>query len=116
VPVGTEYHWYILAHQNVHKLNANDYTTSMTGVKFKIAHKRAESDKWSATPKTQRKRMIKFLRDVIADLEHQQDEETAAPAAARGRKRSKAPAAKTAKPRKSTKKKEPGGVSERMAA
>ena len=26
VPVGTEYHWYILAHQNVRKLNANDYT------------------------------------------------------------------------------------------
>src|SRR5207249_9022816 len=25
VPVGTEYHWYILAHQNVRKLNANDY-------------------------------------------------------------------------------------------
>src|SRR6185295_18802166 len=31
VPVGTEYHWYILAHQNVRKLNANDYSTSMTG-------------------------------------------------------------------------------------
>jgi hypothetical protein len=28
VPVGTEYHWYILAHQNVTKLNANDYTTA----------------------------------------------------------------------------------------
>jgi hypothetical protein len=24
VPVGTEYHWYVLAHQNVRKLNAND--------------------------------------------------------------------------------------------
>lgn len=36
VPVGTEYHWYILAHQNVRKLNANDYTTSMTGLKFKL--------------------------------------------------------------------------------
>src|SRR5688572_25086852 len=40
VPVGTEYHWYILAHQLVRKLNANDYTTSMTGFKFKVAHKR----------------------------------------------------------------------------
>lgn len=69
VPVGTEYHWYILAHQNVRKLNANDYTTSLSGLKFKIAHKRADNQKWSATPKTQRKRMIKFLRDVIADLE-----------------------------------------------
>jgi hypothetical protein len=30
--------WYILAHQNVRKLNANDYTTSMTGLKYKLAH------------------------------------------------------------------------------
>src|SRR5436309_10275254 len=59
VPVGTDYHWYVLAHQNVKKLNANDYTTSLSGLRFKIAHKRADSEKWSATPKTQRKRMIK---------------------------------------------------------
>ena len=71
VPVGTEYHWYILAHQNTTKRSANDYTTSLTGLKFKIAHKRAGSDKWSATPKTRRKRMITFLRSVIADLEKQ---------------------------------------------
>ena len=75
VPVDTEYHWYILGHQNVRKLNANDYTTSLTGLKFKIAHRRADSGKWSATPKTQRKRMIKFLQDVIDDLERQNDEE-----------------------------------------
>src|SRR2546423_3632167 len=71
VPVGTAYHWYIVAHQNVTKLNANDYTTSLAGLKFKIAHMRADSGKWSATPKTQRKRMIKFLREVIADLERE---------------------------------------------
>ena len=41
VPLGTEYHWYILAHQNVRKLDANTYTTAMTGLKFKLAHKRA---------------------------------------------------------------------------
>ena len=73
VPVGTEYHWYIVAHQNVKKLNANDYTTSLFGQKFKVAHKRAGNEKWSATPKTQRKRMIAFLRSVIADLEKQSD-------------------------------------------
>ena len=82
VPVGTEYHWYILAHQNVKKLNANDYTTSLAGMKFKIAHKRAGSEKWSATPKTQRKRMIKFLRDVIADLEREAPAEATIGAAA----------------------------------
>ncbi|MEW5915658.1 MAG: hypothetical protein AB1762_04600 [Gemmatimonadota bacterium] len=74
VPVGTEYHWYILAHQNVRKLNANDYTTSLAGMKFKIAHRRADNEKWSATPKTQRKRMIAFLQDVIRDLSREPDE------------------------------------------
>src|SRR6476660_6238301 len=62
VPVGTEYHWYILAHQNVRKLNANDYSTSLVGLKYKLAHKRAGSDKWSAGEKAQRNRLIKLLR------------------------------------------------------
>src|SRR5438034_7793486 len=75
VPVGTQYHWYVLAHQNATKQSANDYTTSLTGLKFKIAHKRAGSEKWSATPKTQRKRMIMFLKSVIADLEKQNHSE-----------------------------------------
>ena len=69
VPVGTEYHWYILAHQNVRKLNANDYTTSMTGLKYKLAHKRADKNKWSATAKTQRKRLIQLMQELIAQLE-----------------------------------------------
>ncbi len=69
VPVGTEYHWYILAHQNVKKLNANDYTTSMTGLKFKLAHKRADKDKWSLSGPTQRKHLVKFLKSIIAQLE-----------------------------------------------
>jgi hypothetical protein len=76
VPVGTEYHWYVVAHQNVKKLNANDYTTSLHGLKFKIAHKRAAAETWSATPKTQRKRMIEFLRGVIRDLEREAPEDT----------------------------------------
>ena len=69
VPVGTEYHWYVLAHQNVRKLDANAYTTSLTGLKFKIAHKRAGAETWSATEATQRKRMIAFLQSVIDELE-----------------------------------------------
>ena len=39
VPEGTAYHWYILAHQNVKKLNANDYSTSLSGLKYKLGHK-----------------------------------------------------------------------------
>jgi hypothetical protein len=71
VPVGTEYHWYILAHQNVRKLNANDYTTALSGLKFKIAHKRASTGKWNVTPETQRKRMVRFLQEIIQQLERE---------------------------------------------
>ncbi len=59
VPVGTDYHRHILAHQTVKKLDANNYSTSMTGLKYKLAHKRAEKEKWSATDNAQRKRKIK---------------------------------------------------------
>lgn len=69
VPVGTGYHWYILAHQYVEKLNANDYSTALTGLKFKLAHKRASKNKWSISSPTQRKHLIKFLKDIIAQLE-----------------------------------------------
>src|SRR5437763_10339981 len=66
VPVGTEYHWYILAHQNVKKLNANDYTTALTGLKYKLAHKRSDKNKWSASAKAQRKRLVKLMKELIA--------------------------------------------------
>lgn len=69
VPVGTEYHWYILAHQMVKKLNANDYSTTLTGLKFKLAHKRADKNKWSASAKAQRRRLVKLLQEFIAQLE-----------------------------------------------
>ena len=67
-PVGTEYHWYILAHQVVKKLNANVYSTAMQGTKFKVAHKRADKNKWNITEKGQRKRLIKLLEEFIVEL------------------------------------------------
>jgi len=75
VPVGTQYHWYIIAHQIVSKLNANDYSTSMTGLKFKLAHKRADKETWSASTKAQRKRAVQILQQLAADLEQQMQEE-----------------------------------------
>ena len=71
VPIGTGYHWYIMAHQNVTKLNANDYTTSMTGIKYKLAHKRSGKDTWNTTTKTQRKHLVAFLKDMISHLEQE---------------------------------------------
>jgi hypothetical protein len=71
VPVGTAYHWYILAHQNVTKLNANDYSTSLTGMKFKLAHLRAGKGTWSASTQAQRRQLIKILQQVLHDLERE---------------------------------------------
>jgi hypothetical protein len=68
VPVGTSYHWYIMAHQDVRKLNANDYSTVLSGFKYKIAHKRADKDTWSATAATQRKHLLAFFKEMIARL------------------------------------------------
>jgi hypothetical protein len=71
VPVGTEYHWYILAHQMVKKLDANVYTTSLSGTKYKVAYRKAETGKWSASTKAQRKRMISYLEEMLKDLKQQ---------------------------------------------
>ena len=68
VPVGTDYHWYLLAHQNVRKLDANSYTTSMEGLKYKLAHKRAEKGKWSSTEYAQKERLIQILEGHIDQL------------------------------------------------
>jgi hypothetical protein len=69
VPVGTEYHWYILAHQTAKKLDANSYSTDMAGLKYKLSHKRADKETWSASDQAQRRRLIKILKDMIAELE-----------------------------------------------
>jgi hypothetical protein len=69
VPVGTAYHWYILADQIVTKLDANSYTTEMVGLKYKLAHRRADKEDWSATDAGKRKRLIQLLKTMIAELE-----------------------------------------------
>ena len=68
-PVGTGYHWYIMAHQEVLKLNEDDYTTVLSGLKYKIAHKRAAKGNWSASVSTQHKTLLKFLKEMVAQLE-----------------------------------------------
>src|SRR5215211_6967096 len=76
VPVGTEYHWYILADQNVRKLDANSYATSMTGLKYKLAHKRIGREKWSSTDNVQRKLLIQILQELIDQLKVEEMVET----------------------------------------
>jgi hypothetical protein len=103
VPVGTGYHWYILAHQNVTKLNANEYTTSMTGMKFKLAHRRADKGTWSASVQAQRRHLIKILQQVAADL----GKEEAANVATAAKRRAQPAAAKRATPKRAANGKHP---------
>jgi hypothetical protein len=72
VPVGTEYHWYILADQTARKVDANRYTTDMVGHKYKLAHKRADKANWSASERAQRSQLIKILKQMLGDLEKEQ--------------------------------------------
>lgn len=74
-PVGTEYNWLIVAHQVVDKLDANSYITRLNGKKFKVAHKRASKDKWSVSEKTQRKKVIQYLEQVIQELKDADENE-----------------------------------------
>lgn len=107
VPVGTEYHWYIAAHQNVTKLNANDYTTSMTGLKYKVSHKRADSDRWAASENAQRRRLVKFLKELVASLEDGEPVEptsSTATSTAKPRKQVSRPIAKKPVTRRRTRK------------
>jgi hypothetical protein len=69
VPTGTAYQWYIMAYQNVCKLDKDDYSTELKGLKFKLAHRRADKDKWSISSATQRKKLIQLLQQMIENLQ-----------------------------------------------
>src|ERR1043165_1849635 len=81
-PVGTAYHWYIIADQVVTKLDANSYQTEMVGHKLKLSHRRADKTSWSASERARRKQLVKLLRELADDLESRPLEEPAAPPAA----------------------------------
>src|SRR3989440_4444770 len=72
-PVGTSHHWYLLADQIVTKLDANTYSTELKGTKYKLAHKRADKESWSASERAQRRRLVQILRELIAELERAPD-------------------------------------------
>ncbi|KAL2105922.1 hypothetical protein VUR80DRAFT_7538 [Thermomyces stellatus] len=69
-PVGAEYHWLIVAHQHVKKLDANTYSTHLEGSKYKLAHKSSSSKAWSVpTVKGQREREVEILGDARRRVE-----------------------------------------------
>jgi hypothetical protein len=70
-PVGTMFHWFLLAHQRVRKVDENTYETFMEGSKWKLAHKRPAWRRWSSEYRPQptaRDKMIEVLEDALARL------------------------------------------------
>ena len=71
VPDGTQYHWYLLAHQRVRKVDKDRYTTFMEGAKYKVAHRRPHWRRWSDEYPDQvpeRERLIAILEATLAGL------------------------------------------------
>lgn len=67
----TQYHWYILGHQRVRKIDDDTYSTFMSGVKHKIAHKRPHWRKWSSQypdQASERERVATILEAALGQL------------------------------------------------
>lgn len=74
---GTRYHWFIVAHQRVEKLDADTYATVMEGVKYKVAHQRPHWRGWSTDyPDSEPERaiLIRILEAELAMLKAEADE------------------------------------------
>jgi hypothetical protein len=70
---GTRYHWFILAHQRVRKLDQNSYETTMEGIKYKVAHKRPYWRSWSTEypdQQPEREILIRILEERLAELKN----------------------------------------------
>jgi hypothetical protein len=70
-PAGTMFHWLLLAHQRVRKVDANTYETFLEGAKWKLAHRRPGWRRWSSEYRGQtpaRERMIAILEETLARL------------------------------------------------
>ena len=48
----------------------------MVGVKYKLAHKRADKEKWNATDNMQKKKLIQVLQELTVQLKREMNEIT----------------------------------------
>jgi hypothetical protein len=74
--VFSEYHWYLLAHQWVRKIDADSYTTFMSGMKYKVAHKRPHWRGWSSEypgQDSERTRIAAILETTLGRLRAPED-------------------------------------------
>ena len=71
---GTTYHWYIIADQLATKLDNDRYETSMTGLKFKLGHRRPYWRMFSYDYEEQlsyKERVIKILEETLELLRNE---------------------------------------------
>jgi len=71
VALDTQFHWYLLAHQWVRKIDADSYSTFMSGLKYKVAHKRPGWREWSsgfAGRISEREAVVAILEDALARI------------------------------------------------
>jgi hypothetical protein len=50
------------------KVDVNRYTTTMTGIIYKLAHKRADQENWNVSEHAQKKRLIQILERLTVQL------------------------------------------------
>jgi hypothetical protein len=81
---GTRYHWYILAHQRVRKIDKDAYETLMEGRKYKLAHRRPYWKRWSSEYPDQRSREDRLERILVDALERVRARKEADPQARLG--------------------------------
>ncbi len=73
VNVQTKYHWFIVANQFATKLDNDSYSTHMSGVKFKLGHKRPYWRDFSYKYPEQtpyKEKVIAILQDIIDKLKN----------------------------------------------
>jgi hypothetical protein len=68
LPVGSEHHSYVLAHQTLVKTRKNTYSLKLQGIKFKLAHKQAGGS-WNANALARKNQLIKILKTALHELE-----------------------------------------------
>lgn len=74
--VFSEYHWYLVAHQWARKIDADAYTTFMSGMKYKVSHKRPHWRAWSSDypgHPTADERVAEVLQATLARVREQRD-------------------------------------------
>lgn len=76
-PPGTMFHWLVVGHQRVRKVDANTYETFLEGAKWKLAHRKPGWRKWSSEYRGQPTARAKMIAVLDATLERLRAEEDA---------------------------------------